>query len=224
MKNYYVPLIEGQYYHIYNRGNNRENIFYTPRNYAYFLRKYDTYLSAYLDTYAYCLLHNHFHFLVRVKEIGDISAPKTNLSRRTSTDAIALSDGISNIGSDGLDNISAVISEQFRRFFIGYSQAINKQEGRVGSLFQKGFKRIHIDAQEHLTYLVYYIHANPQNHELVQDFRTYPYSSYARILIDNRTRLEKEEVSGWFGSKSEYIEFHEENQDLKDIHCFIIED
>jgi hypothetical protein len=158
-----------------------------------------------------------------VKEIDVITAGNN--------DAIALSDGIGNVGSDGigrdsdgLDNISAVISEQFRRFFIGYSQAINKQEGRTGSLFQKGFKRIHIDSQEHLIYLVYYIHANPQNHEIVKDFRRYLYSSYSGILIDKPTNLRKQEVVDWFGSKSEYTEFHDENQDLKDIQRFMIED
>lgn len=115
MTDYYSPLIEGNFYHVFNRGNNRENLFYSLRNYTYFLRKFDEHLSEFLDTYAYCLLPNHFHFLVRVKEWR--------------TDSIAQSDGIG--------EVSAQISEQFRRFFIGYSQAINKQERRSGSLFQK---------------------------------------------------------------------------------------
>ena len=55
------------YYHIFNRGNNRENIFYSSENYRYFLKKYDHYLSDYLNTYCFCLLPNHFHFLVRIK-------------------------------------------------------------------------------------------------------------------------------------------------------------
>ena len=68
--NKFNPLLfEGQFYHIYNRGNNKENIFFNENNYNYFLKKYDFYFLDYLDIYCYCLLPNHFHLLVRVKEI-----------------------------------------------------------------------------------------------------------------------------------------------------------
>ncbi len=49
-------LKEGNYYHIYNRGNNSENIFYEKANYQFFLKKYGKYCYSVLDTYAYCLL------------------------------------------------------------------------------------------------------------------------------------------------------------------------
>ncbi|MEM9776697.1 MAG: transposase, partial [Chloroflexota bacterium] len=60
-------LIPGYYYHIYNRGNNGENIFIEAKNYSYFLRLYIKHIELVAFTYAYCLLRNHFHFLVRVK-------------------------------------------------------------------------------------------------------------------------------------------------------------
>ncbi len=121
-------------------------------------------------------------------------------------------------------DFSDLVSEQFRRFFIGYSQAINKQEKRTGSLFQKGFKRTRIDSNAHLIYLVYYIHANPQNHGLIRDFRKYEYSSYARILLERPTKLQKREVLEWFGSQNYYVEFHNDIQDLKVVDRYIIED
>jgi putative transposase len=62
-----TPLQPGQYYHIYNRGNNRENVFIEKRNYPYFLKLYARHIEPVADTYAYCLLRNHFHFLVRIK-------------------------------------------------------------------------------------------------------------------------------------------------------------
>ena len=67
-KKYYPPLLPGRFFHVFNRGNNGDNLFYQERNYAYFLRKYFEYMSPVLDTYCYCLLPNHFHLLVRVKE------------------------------------------------------------------------------------------------------------------------------------------------------------
>ncbi len=67
MKYTTAPLQQGVYYHIYNRGNNRQDIFLETRNYAYFLKLYATYIAPIADTYAYCLLKNHFHLMVRIR-------------------------------------------------------------------------------------------------------------------------------------------------------------
>jgi putative transposase len=61
-------LNPGVIYHIYNRGNNRENIFREERNYNFFLKLYTRHISLVAETYAYCLLKNHFHLLIRVNE------------------------------------------------------------------------------------------------------------------------------------------------------------
>ena len=61
------PLAYNCYYHIYNRGNNRENLFKQDRNYRYFLKLYAKHIEPIADTFAYCLLPNHFHLLVRIK-------------------------------------------------------------------------------------------------------------------------------------------------------------
>jgi len=68
-------LIFGHFYHIYNRGINSCDLFRKPDNYEYFLMQYDKYISPIADTYAWVLMPNHFHLLVRVKneeEIGFI--------------------------------------------------------------------------------------------------------------------------------------------------------
>src|SRR5436190_23829542 len=67
MKFITAPLIPGMYYHIYNRGNNHENLFLEQRNYPYFLSLYAKHIEPVADSHAYCLLRNHFHFLVRIK-------------------------------------------------------------------------------------------------------------------------------------------------------------
>ena len=48
-----TPLEYDTYYHIYNRGNNRENIFFEEKNFAYFLDRYAAYIEPVADTYAY---------------------------------------------------------------------------------------------------------------------------------------------------------------------------
>jgi putative transposase len=65
------PLKPGVFYHIFNRGTNRENVFVEERNYRYFLQLYLKYIESVAETFAYCLLKNHFHLLVRMKEVED---------------------------------------------------------------------------------------------------------------------------------------------------------
>jgi hypothetical protein len=196
--------VEDQFYHIFNRGNNSEKIFFKEKNYNYFLEKYDEYLSSYLNTYAFALIPNHFHFLIKVKTTDSIAA-SDGISPVQKTDAIAPSDGISS-------DVSKRVSEQFRRFFVSYSQAINKQEGRTGSLFPKNFKRVPVYSPDHLIYLVYYIHANPQRHRIVSDFKIYPYSSYRFFLTSKETKLCRTEVLEWFGSLDQFFAFHKDLQ------------
>ncbi len=72
MSNNYPNLRCGCFYHIYNRGNNSENIFLNADNFNYFLTLYDKYICPIADTYAWCLMPNHFHFLIRVKEEEEV--------------------------------------------------------------------------------------------------------------------------------------------------------
>lgn len=74
------PLRFGQTYHIYNRGNNRENLFVEPRNYPYFLNLYAKHILPIAETYAYCLLPNHFHFAIRTRTEEEQEAYHEHLS------------------------------------------------------------------------------------------------------------------------------------------------
>jgi len=72
-------LETGYFYHIYNRGNNRENIFVENNNYSYFLNLVAKYLLPISEIYSYCLLKNHFHILIRIKDDIDIPQEKLHL-------------------------------------------------------------------------------------------------------------------------------------------------
>ena len=65
----YEPLRSEQYYHIYNRGNNREDIFLEEKNYFYFLDLMKKHIEPVAEVLAYCLLKNHFHLLIGTKPI-----------------------------------------------------------------------------------------------------------------------------------------------------------
>ena len=200
-KNATAPLEFDNYYHIYNRGNNRENIFYTQENYQYFLKKYDSYLSDYLDTYCFCLLPNHFHLLVRIKS-------HDHIAQQAKRD-------FKIVGKYEDMQTEQWVSERFRLLFVSYSKSINKQIGRTGSLLQKPFKRIKVDQDDYFTSLVWYIHNNPVHHGIHPDIETYPWSSFQRMLTDTPSKLMKEDVIAWFGSQENYIAFHRSTQDTQ---------
>lgn len=179
-----VKLEPGKFYHIYNRGNNSAYIFFEERNYAYFLDRYRKYVTGIADTFAYCLLRNHFHFLVRMK--SDYKS-----SQNSST-------------SQALGNLSKPFSD----FFNCYTKAINKSCFRTGGLFEGPFGRVEVDTEEYLTQLLLYIHLNPKHHGTFKDFEKYPHSSYRLLISDESTFLQRDEVLSWFGSKESFIQAH----------------
>ncbi|QDK81342.1 hypothetical protein EXU85_23115 [Spirosoma sp. KCTC 42546] len=204
---YYPPLLEDCFYHIYNRGNNGDNLFFQHRNYLYFLQKYDLYLSAYLETYTFCLLPNHFHLLVRIRNFTDL--PKTDQTLQHGTELIT--------------SPERIISEQFRRFFVSYAKSVKVQQEGTGSLFQKNFRRKQVDSDEYLTTLIAYIHQNPQTHGICTDFTDYPYSSYQKMMNPTPTRLMKRQVLDWFGGNEAYQYFHQNAYESRSISDLIIE-
>jgi hypothetical protein len=105
------PLLHGQYYHIYNRGNSGETLFCEERNYPYFLKLYAQTIEPVAQTYACCLMPNHFHFLVRVKDFKDWQPSEDCQSCR-----------------------SLAASHAFAVLFSTYTKAFNKAYQRTGSL------------------------------------------------------------------------------------------
>lgn len=220
-KKYYPPLLPGRFFHVFNRGNNGDNLFYQERNYAYFLRKYFEYLSPVLDTYCYSLLPNHFHILARVKEEDVVIGHKRDAIPPPATPTPG--DGIPS-KADREKEAALWVSERFRRFFLGYSQAIRKQEGRSSSLFQKNFKRLEVDSESYLINLVLYIHANAQLHGLCTDFREYGHSSFDIFSQTLETPIRRDEVLEWFGSYPAFVQAHLERVNLNLIDPVLIEE
>jgi REP element-mobilizing transposase RayT len=191
-----IPLQQGQYYHIHNRGNNRERVFIEERNYRYFLKLYAEHIEPIADTFAYCLLPNHFHFLVYIKDLtglGDLSGLKKP-------------------------------SQYFSNLFNAYTKALNKAYDRTGALFQRPFGRILVTSDAYFVHLVTYIHQNPQRHGLVADFRTWPYSSYHAHLSDKPTRLQRDDVLAWFDGPEGFTMAHSYPADTHLLAPLVVED
>jgi REP element-mobilizing transposase RayT len=195
MKNYEIPLLPENYYHIYNHANGSDNLFLNPENYRYFLQRYATFINPIADTFAYCLMPNHIHFLIRIKAEPDLQKA---CQYKTQSRKVLLEEDIPNS-----------LSREFASLFSSYSQAFNRQNGRKGSLFMPNFKRKLVETEGYFTQLVYYIHTNPVHHGFVKDLSAWNYSSYHAFLSRKQTNLQRDEVLSWFGNVDSFKAFHE---------------
>jgi len=105
-----IPFLPNQYYHFYNRGNNRQTVFFEQDNYLYFLRGVKKYLCAQVDILAYCLMPTHYHILGRVKQQQTSEVFKTSEV-----------------------SVSRNVSLAMQKLGISYTKAINKRFSRVGA-------------------------------------------------------------------------------------------
>ena len=101
---------------------------------------------------------------------------------------------------------------------------INRQENRSGSLFLKNFKRVMIDDEHYLKYIIFYIHYNPVKHDIVNNMSSYKYSSYNRFNYKINSNIKIDEVlNGIFNNINDFTDFHNHYKSEKKIKDFIIE-
>jgi putative transposase len=215
-----IPLEPGQYFHIYNRGVNRNNIFVEERNYAFFMQLYAKHVAPVAETYAYCLLRNHFHILVRIRTHRE--PPDRRADQHP--DRLGFENRVGlNEDRGGLVQLDRrAVSQAFNNLLSAYAKAVNKAAGRTGSLFQHHFGRSLVTSDRYFASLIHYIHYNPQRHGLVEDFSKWAHSSYRALLSDKPTRLERSTVLNWFGGAQEFRRFHTQAVDNQLFVCLLV--
>jgi len=199
-----IPLENGKYYHIYNRGNNGIDLFFEIENYNHFLRLYEKYIDPKAETYAWCLMKNHFHLLIYIKEKEEIDSTKLEYS-----------------STDKPKSVNA--SKQFSNLFNAYTLAINKRYKRTGSLFEKNFRRKVVDSETYFQKLVFYIHNNPVHHKFTEHIIEYPWTSYGTVISNKKTKLQREKVIESFNDLENFKYYHSIPQNLDIIEDLIIE-
>ena len=197
-------LVSGNYYHIYNRGNNGIDIFFENGNYDYFLKLYHRYIHPIAETYAWCLMKNHFHILVYIR-----------------TEKEVLKDLLAYSTVETPKVLDA--SKQFGHLFNAYTQAINKRYSRTGSLFEKPFERKQVTSEKYLKHLIFYIHNNPVHHGFTKQNNDYPWSSYGSVLSDKPTHLKRADVVKFYGGKDDFIAYHNEDHNFGEISEFLMD-
>lgn len=188
----FIPFVNEQIYHVYNRGSEKRKIFETSRDYqrfiktlryyqlegpkprlSYFFRKSlfkPNFSKKITEIIAYCLMPNHFHLLVKQLKDGGITELVSKLSN-------------------------------------SYTKYYNTKYNRVGPLFQGEFKAVLIESDEQLIHVSRYIHLNPVASFLVKDLDKYDWSSYKEYLDQNDGLCTKDQIRGFFKSLQEYKNF-----------------
>jgi len=174
------PLIHGKYYHIYNRGINSDTLFKEKRNYEYFLKLYDNHIEPIAETFAWCLMKNHFHFLIRIKNADELSLKK-----------------------------KIEPSQSFSNLFNAYTKAYNKSYNRHGPMFERPFKRKMISNESYFQNLIAYIHNNPVHHAICEHPLNYPWSSYITCVSEKKTKLKRTEVIAFFNDLENFKYVHQ---------------
>lgn len=188
-KNTIKEYIENSYYHIYNRGVEKRNIFIDPQDYSVFLGYLRDYLSPTqsegikrnrngyickdfskgISLLAFCLMPNHFHLLVKQKKEREIASLMKCLSTR-------------------------------------YSMYFNKKYKRTGHLFQGIYKAALIESDDYLIHLSRYIHLNPKG--INADYNNYEYSSYDCYINNKQTTwIKKTDILRQFKGNMDYERF-----------------
>jgi len=178
--------LENVFYHVYNRGVAKMEIFRDEADYEYFeglisralseppeesksARTSRNFFGA-LELHSYCLMPTHFHLL--------------------------------------LQQISPSALKQFMTTLqVSYSMYFNKKYARKGPLFESRFKAIPVEKTEYLTHLSRYIHLNPLG------FRVWDHSSYNDFLYDPRPWVTTGFILDLFSTKKHYIAFVDDYRD-----------
>ena len=196
--NYWQNIEEGSVYHIYNKAASNLVLFKDDNDYLFFLAKYFEYFTNYFDTFAYCLIPNHFHLLIRMKTkeefITSIEKENTKSSIKFINDEIP---------------INNFISDQFRRFLSSIANKYNKKYQHEGSVFVKKLKKVKVSTDGSIQRLLCYIHHNPIHHGLVYDYSQWEYSSYNSYFNNIKYNISKEMILHWLGDISVFEKIHE---------------
>ena len=186
-----MVLEKGHMYHLYNQGNNLERIFFQKANYYYFLKKIERHICPFADVLAWCLMPNHFHLIIAVRNL-ETSYREITCRQSIANEAVTV---IRNLKSPSQYQLNNSIGTMLR----SYTRAINIQQDRTGSLFREDTKAVWLGSIEgeklkfqnrskvggvdlnldesYLQTCFQYIHNNPVKARLAEQITDWEFSS-----------------------------------------------
>ena len=204
-------MIPGSTYHLFNHANGWENLFKEHKNYDFFLERLSLHVLPVAHVYAYCLMPNHFHLLLKIREENQLIQYFRLKNEQKINEELP-----KNADEEMEDEVLIKkVSKSFSNLFNSYTQAFNKMYERKGSLFMPNMKREEVNNDGSFCKVVHYIHANPVHHQFVKGIDKWPHSSYKIFLSKSPTKLEREYVVEVFGGIDWFIKYHQQPIDPK---------
>lgn len=193
-------ILGGRYYHIYKASSHAGPIFYSPNNYAFFMRRWHIVMGPMVDLLSYCLLPDSFHAVICAKEVITVKEDYV----------------------DHPEDIGHFISEGLRKLFSTYTVTIQKQEGLPLEeiVLDQNFYRFEIDTDELLKSIICCVNQIPQRSGLVDTFQTFSYSSYLSLANGTKGSADREAVYALFGDRLEFIDAHQAMHDYSAMPLF----
>ena len=193
---YHQALLPGGIYHLFSRAVGSEKLFLSEANYLYFLQrlKHDTQFVC--RFYAFSLLPNHFHLLVKINDEAALIQHFEEVKNKKF--------------EPNTHDISDFVMERFSNFLNGYTKAFNKMYQRKGALFMDYLRRSNAATDADFMSFVWYVHKNAVHHQLTKKVGDWPYDSYKTILNNKATELLSEELIERFGGREAFLEFHQQ--------------
>ncbi len=148
-----MKIFEPGLFHIYNRGNNKQSLFFSEHDYDLFIELCIKYLVPRCNILAWCLMPNHFHFLI---EINEKSLERVQWG----------------------GNQMPAITNGFQLLQSNYAKLINKKQNHSGSLFQQKTKAKLLETRDYANTSFWYVHQNPVKAGIVKNMSDWEYSSY----------------------------------------------
>ena len=190
---YHCPLLPDHFYHVFNHAVGTENLFRETDNYSYFLDLAIKHIVPVADFYAYNLLPNHFHFLIKIKSEQELAD-----HYKFQKDIVAEADM----------DWPKYVMQQFSNFCNAYAKAYNKRFERRGALFLDYLKRNPVDTPEYMKHCIHYIHFNAIHHGLCTSIDDWYWTSYHALLKVKPSKIQRELVLENFEGKQQFINFH----------------
>jgi putative transposase len=200
------PFLPNNYYHIVFKAVDEIRLFKQARDHNIFLERFNFFTADFIDTWAYCMLNNHVHFIVKVKSKEEII--KNVLAIVDEKRTLSMQKFLTNSNEEIF--LDEMIERQMNRFMVSYVNLYKRNYNHHGGMFQSPFKRLAIHDESYLQQAIIYVHANTVKHNLPYNFKDYECCSYKKIVSSNETDVTYKAVIEFFGGKEKFELLHEE--------------
>ena len=214
----------GKYYHIFNRGTNKQNIFNDNDDYRHFFNLMSVFLEPIADIYAYAVLRNHFHIAIRIKkeyEIGYLNSK--HAKSKDIYEKWKIFYPKKDEGKLHDSDIKPKPDKMIQHFCSTYAKGFNTKYYRSGAVFEHPYNRILVDNIHYLKRLIIYIHNNPIKHGFCNHPSDYPWTSYLSLMSIKPSKLSRKQVLGYFDNKANFKSQHKIDDKFEDIEFLFLE-